>query len=151
MNKKWVLPGIFILIFSLSKISPFEQRVYERRVVIKYAAPGSNPAQVDGFNYTIPEKGTYQVEIIPNRPSIAIKGIQIPIDVAVGILYEDPNGKLRRGSKRYTKGPWSHGTGDTFATFTASKKQGIRVWFSSSFGGLPSPEIGGKVRIFRVE
>ncbi|UCH92318.1 MAG: hypothetical protein JSV88_18755 [Candidatus Aminicenantes bacterium] len=151
MERKKGLIIILILFLTFVNHAQFDQMTYERRVVIKYAAPGSNPAQANGFDYTMPAKGTFQVEIIPDRVSIAIQGIPIVIDVAVGILFENPNGKLRRGSKRYTKGPWKHGIGNAFVSFKATKGQQIRTWYSASVGGMPCPNVWGKVRIFRIE
>ena len=151
-RKKRLFVFVCGLLFVVNVIASFEQLAYERRVVIRYAAPGTKPTHANGFMYTIPQGGTFQVEIIPKRPNVAIKGLEVPIDVAVGILYEDPHGgSLRMGSKRYRKGPRNHGTGNTFATFMARENMRVRVWYSSSMGGLPSPEIGGKVRIFRIK
>jgi hypothetical protein len=128
-----------------------DQVAYERRVIIKYAAPGSNPAQANGFDYTLPAAGTFQVEIIPDRVSLSIHGIPIVIDAAIGILFEDKKGHLSRGAKRYKQGPWRHGIGNAFVTFKTTTGQKIRIWYSASIGGMPCPEVWGKVRIFRIE
>ncbi len=151
LKKKCIVLGIVIFVFTFPHIYAFEQKVYERRVIAKYAPPGSDPAQVEGFNYTIPETGTWQVEIIPDRVSLAIHGIPIVIDVAVGILFQVPDGTLRRGTTRYRKGPWRHGIGNAFVTIKISKDQQIRIWYSASIGGMPCPDVWGKVRIFRIE
>lgn len=150
-RKKIVMVFICCLCLAFLAIAQINQATYERRVVIKYAAPGSNPAHANGFDYTMPAAGTFQVEIIPDRVSLSIQGIPIVIDVAVGILFEDPNGHLVRGSKRYTQGPWRHGIGNAFVTIKTTKGQKIRVWYSASIGGMPCPEVWGKVRIFRIE
>ena len=150
-KKKILMVLICCLCLVFLVIAQIDQATYERRVVIKYAAPGSNPALANGFDYSMPTKGTFQVGIIPDRVSLSIQGIPIVIDVAVGILFEDANGHLSRGSKRYKKGPWRHGIGSAFVTFKTTKGQKIRIWYSASIGGMPCPEVWGKVRIFRIE
>jgi hypothetical protein len=150
-KRKGAIIFIVSLFFAYVVYASFDQVTYERRVVIKYAAPGSNPAHVNGFSYTIPKDGTFQVEIIPDRVSATIHGIPIVVDVAVGVLYEDAGGNLRRGAKKFKKGPWRHGIGNAFITFKAVKGQQIRVWYSASLGGMPCPDGWGKVRIFRIE
>lgn len=151
MKRKGLAAFIFILFLVCFVMAQLDQMTYERRVVIKYAAPGSNPTQANGFDYTMPVKGTFQVEIIPDRVSLSISGVPIVVDVAVGILFQDPNGNLRRGSKRYKKGPWRHGIGNAFVTLKATKGQPLRIWYSASIGGMPCPNVWGKVRIFRIE
>jgi hypothetical protein len=150
-KKKIAMVFICWLCFGLLVIAQIDQVTYERRVVIKYAAPGSNPAHANGFDYTMPANGTFQVEIIPDRVSLSVHGIPIVIDVAVGILFEDPKGHLTRGKKRYTQGPWRQGIGNAFVTFKTTKGQKIRIWYSASIAGMPCPDVWGKVRIFRIE
>lgn len=150
-EKKGLIVIISILMLAFFVTAQFDQMTYERRVVIKYAAPRSNPAQANGFDYTMPANGTFQVEIIPDRVSLSIYGIPIVVDAAVGILLRDPNGSLTRGNKRYKKGPWKHGIGNAFVNLKATKGQKVRIWYSASIGGMPCPDVWGKVRIFRIE
>lgn len=148
-----MLIGACMAACLLSFVPAFAQNnreVYQQRVVIQYAAPGSNPAQVNGFAWTAPQAGTYQVTIRPNRPSVVIKGLEVPIDVAVGILIPSPRGHYRGRGGRYADGGWRHGTGNTFVTRSFKQGQTVRIWYSSSIGGAPSPDIGGTVIIRRI-
>lgn len=81
MKKKKILM-VFIcwLCLSFLVIAQIDQVAYERRVVIKYAAPGPNPAHANGFDYTMPANGIFQVEIIPIRIwySASIAGMPCP-------------------------------------------------------------------------
>jgi len=149
--KKPVILATCILFAALGAALSLDQLVYERRVIIEYASPGTSPILANGFDYTIPGDGTWQAELIPNRPAVSLQGIPILIDTAVGILYEDPKGSIQGSGKRFSKGPWSHSIGHPFVTFRAVRHRNIRIWFSSSIAGVTSPKIDDKVRIFRIE
>jgi len=121
------------------------QVVHEEHVVINYAAPGSDPMRVNSIRFTIPADGNYQAVIFPNRPSVVIKGLEVPIDVAIGY-----NVKSQQ-TGRWSRGQWKHGTGNSFVNLRGMRAgEQIRIWFSSSIGGAPSPQIGGMVQIKRT-
>ena len=126
-------------------ITGYAQAVHEQHVVIDHAAPGSNPMQAQNIVFRIPSNGNYQAVIFPERPRVAIKGIDVPIDVAIGFMTRDRSGTWRPQQ-------WQHGTGNTFVDLKAMRAgTDVRIWYSSSIGGLPSPRIGGKVRIIRIQ
>lgn len=130
-------------IVTLTEIA-VAQVVHEQHVVIEYAAPGSDPGRVRSITFVIPEDGNYQAIIFPERPSIVIKGIEVPVDVAIGYMTRDESGAWRQRN-------WQHGTGNSFVDLRGMRRgTQVRIWFSSSIGGLPSPRIGGMVKILRT-
>ena len=120
------------------------QVVHEQHVVIDHAAPESDPMQAGSITYTIPADGNYQAIIFPERPNVVFKGIEVPVDVAIGYMTRDESGAWRQRN-------WQHGTGNSFVDLRGMRRgTQVRIWFSSSIGGLPSPRIGGMVRILRT-
>lgn len=137
---------MFLIASALVSLSTttFAQVVHEEHVVIDYAAPGSDPMRVRSITFTIPADGNYQAVVFPERPNVVIKGIEVPVDVAIGYMTRDASGAWRQRQ-------WQHGTGNSFVNLRGMHRgTQVRIWFSSSIGGLPSPRIGGMVRILRT-